>query len=363
MKNLLLIALFFVSYLASASMVVQFRSKEGWESSRWYVVGQIASNEIAWLSGVRSKLNWDKSRCGNAKKNLPIVASLNDSDAEVLIDQGWIAVQVDPDKKSDVLALNYGQGCEVKVPIKWAPDPGVHENVLAPYLFLNPTGNVYMGYEFNVVIPKPIQVADILIDVIGGGWRVHLGNPGAGAKSNIYALPVVQARGEWSPSVLRGIGFELHMLQGLSSFGGVTGQDILVSEWNAGAYFQHIFAVGQGMVLRVHADFFQHLIDQGTSVVSVGSYEADHRGLNLGLSFSQYFAKRWHVQVRGDYGYPSRMAGMGLNQSYLRYYGHLGYLVTDSVTWMVESGYRLYGYEGHNSTKVLSVATGFRLEL
>ncbi|HVJ65972.1 MAG TPA: hypothetical protein VM901_12000 [Bdellovibrionota bacterium] len=354
-----------LSLAAGAATKVEFQSNLSWSASRWYLLGQVRAGTVEWLSGERSKLKFQSPACEKATNSAITEAKLKDANSEVLTAAGgWIAVQVDPAERKDSLELHFDKDCRASTNLVWSPGAGeAGAGVLVPYLFLKPQSNVYMGQEFVVHAPAASQSTDILLDVVGGAWNLNLGNSSGTAKSKLLLAPVVEARGEWQPSALAGVGFELHMLQALASLGGVEFQDVLVSEWMAGMYYQKVFSVAQGLVFRLHMDFFQHLADQGTDVVSLAPYETNHRGVNLGLSFAQYFAKRWHIQLRADYGYPSRLSGAGTEQSYLRFKGHVGVLVTDAVTWLIEGGYRTYGYTGHNSTTALSGAMGLRLEL
>lgn len=364
MKSFIVALALCVSVLAAAQTKVQFKTRQNWTSSRWYVLGQVRDTEIQWLGGSKTVFGPVPNECSATLKKAPKHASVASSDNEVLISPDrWIAVPVDPEKQRDSIAIFYTEKCKLNFPIKWSAGGSGGADVLTPFLFLNPQSNIYLGYLFDISAPASSGGTDILLDIVGGAWMMNLGNADAGAKSKIILAPVVQARGEWTSPWLGGLGFELHLLQGLASFGGVTNQSLLISEWLAGAYYQEIIGIGQGMVWRVHADFFQHLADEGTQVDSIGTYENNQEGLNFGLSVSQYFAKRWHVSMRGDYGLPSTMAGRGLKQSFWGLGGRIGYLVTDSVTWLVEGNYRSYGYEGFNSTTAFSGATGIRLEL
>lgn len=349
--------------VAAPATKVTFESRQSWTSARWYLLGELRQGEIFWLSGARSRMPLDARRCRPTSLGSLEEAGLKNADSEVLSRGNWIAVEVDPALKGDELELEFSKGCKTKVAIAWSPDGGGAGGGLAPYLFLKPAGNVYMGYEFTVKAPKLSRSTDIQLDIMGGAWKMNLGNAEAGANKSLILTPVVEARGEWVPSSLGGLGFELHMLQGLGSFGGIAQQDLLVSEWSGGAFYQTVFRVGQGMVWRVHADFFQRVVDQGTEVESLGAFETDHRGLHFGVSMSQYFARRWHVQLRGDYGYPARTAGLGLDQSFLKVRGHVGFLLTESMTWLLEGAYRSYGYSGQQSSTSIAGATGIRLEL
>lgn len=352
-----------LSSALAKGVTVNFDSKEDWKSPRWYLIGELKDRTIEWLSGGSTRL----PKCAAtavALARTPIDLRLINSADEVLLARpGWIAVRVDPAKRGDTLELRYNDDCKVKAPVAWAADATAKGDVLVPYLFLNPKNNVYMGNEFNVSLPASSTSVDIQLDIVGGGWQVQLGSAQSDAKQTLISAPVVEARGEWHPPNLGGIGFELQMLQGLASFGGITSQNILISEWLAGFYHESVFPIAQGLVFRLHANFFQHLADQGTEVRSLASFEANHRAINLGLSLAQYFAKRWHVQMRGDYGYPSDISGAGVRQSNLLLKTQVGYMVTDSVSWLVEGAYRRFDYEGQASTKAISVATGIRLEL
>jgi hypothetical protein len=368
MRRLLLVAIFIVTFSAHAntaasSKVVVFNSTNPWNASRWYLVGQLKSDRIEWLSGATTifKSCLPKSAGVNVKASS---IKLRKSGEQGLIGSGdWIAIPADPAVRTDSLEIVFSDKCQIKTNIEWAPESSASKRVLVPYLFLKPQGNVYMGYQFDITAPSQSNSADILLDIVGGGWKMNLGNAESGAKTSIYSVPLVEARGEWSPENLRGLGFELHMLQGMASFGGIEFQNILISQWMAGLYYQRLFSVSQGLVVRTHLNFFQHLADQGTDVESIGAYERNHRGIHFGLSFSQYFARRWHLQFRGDYGFPSNLADVGVEQSYLKFKSHVGYLVTESVTVLVEGSYRKFTYAGHNPTSALGAVAGLRLEL
>lgn len=366
LKNVAVAGVLFVSSVVFAQQSVVFKSEKTWTAPRWYLVGEYQQNRILWLGGGESRFISDQKRCFNKTKAELLEGTLAQGSEEILVSGAWIAVEVDPEKKNNTIELKLSSGCKLRTTLSWDVAPSksnlTSASPLMPVLFLKTNQNIYFGKSFDVKAPIAGESSEVSLDVIAGAWKLSFGNSEAAAKQSMFAAPIVESRGEWTPKSLNGLGFELSLLQSIASFGGVSGQDVLLSEWQTGTYYQHVFKVAQGFVLRGHLNFLQRLIDQG-EVASIGDYEADHRNMLLGVSAALYFSRYWQLQVRGDYGFAGSFGGSGSSQSLIKVKSHVGYKITDSVAWLVEGSYRAYGYKGYESTKAITVSSGFRLEL
>jgi len=352
---------------SAPSTLIEFETKKMWNSGRWILIGSLRGGSVFWSDGPRTRLssNNSSSECKSALVNSD--SFNNDSSEEILEigrnSQGWIFVEVDPQKESALLKVDLDGGCTYSGKISWSLGPKKTRNnsALSPFLFLKPIGTRFSQYTINFKESFLSPSADIVLDVLFGvGTFSALSDD----LFSVSSLPLqVAARGEWSPSGFGGVGFELQMAQTIRVLAEEFQNNLFMSDWMAGAYYQYSLPVQQGLVLRAHLDYFEHLVDRGMTFTPRNAIDLRQIGIGIGFSSVLYFAKKLQWLVRVDYAPDSRMTGLGVDQSRFSFRSHMGFLLTESVSILFEGSMDRFSVKGLETNKVYHFKSGVRLEL
>ncbi len=387
--------------ISDDSKRISFDSIRYWKESRWYAIGEwITSDTIRWMGGKETKIKFPRPECAVAsefnvlvrpedyvEKAVDPTKKKKQLNREILSRGQWLAIEVNADVESENFEVRspiFKDNPDCKAPVKFAYGWKGAATELKPILFIKPKDYFY-GHEVTLYVPEKPERANIQLDLYLGYWKGTFPNaqinPGvsatdaveiaAGQRSSARAapsksisfIPTAVSRGEWLLPMQKRIGLTLALEQSLLSFGGVSGQSMLISDWFAGAFYQQIIPALDGLQARLFFKYHEHLADQGNTYFTMAEPNRQAKNLIVGATLNHYFARRWLLGADFEYGIPNRMAGRGVTQAVMAYSGRLGYRLTTFMLLIAEGGFRNYKAEGYLTEKVLQTNLGIRLEL
>lgn len=382
---------------------ISFDTRRFWSESRWYAIGHwVTPDTIRWIGGSDMKVQFPRVDCtlpenGDSlivrPQDLKVDANANPDkkkqpiNREVLNKRGWVAIEGSPnvaEENFEIRSNRYKEMPEcvsrVRINYGWKGQ----KTEVKPLLFLKPT-DYFFGYEITLYAPEKPERANIQLDLMIGYWNGSFPNAKVSAtaaakrasdqlttptladypaaKKKIHLAPAAVSRGEWLVPFEKRIGLTLGIEQSLLSFGGVDFQRVLISDWFMGAFFQQILPGLDGLQFRVFMKYHEHLTDQGTVYETMLDVNRQAKNLIVGSTLNHYFGRRWLLGADFEYGFPNAMAGRGVDQSYMAYYGRVGFRLTTFLLMIAEGGFRNYKAAGYPTEKLLQANGGIRLEL
>ena len=289
---------------------VGFETSKEWKSSRWYLIGKwVSSSQILWLDGKRTSVNWADPVCLKSPY-IPRIESRDGAanDLEVLRSSAWIAIEINPVVVQENFQLSVrkskdGDYCKASLPLSTALSGGAGSK---PLLVLQPTGSSYFGKNIDIKVVDPSELTGLQLDIMMGYWYAQLKNAQAlNAASKLHLFPVATARLEWLTSERARWGSHLFLEQSGNNWGAKTSQNLILSNWGLGGFFQHFIRVKSGLKMRYYVEYSQFRADDGQTITSVAPQNVEARYFNLGIMSHLYLKGRWSGGIEAKYGYPT----------------------------------------------------------
>lgn len=359
-----------------------FESEKKWEAARWYAVGRwVGPNRIDWLGGGQSLLSFPSAKClskesfiGSVEK---IEASQQSGEAlEVLRSGEFFALELSTQQAKENIRVTAGAAlkneidvdCSVEISVRFAWVKEKSEDLrINPLVFLAPHSNRYYGYEFQLIPPKekPEAMADVSLDILGGGAIGRFPNATAPGVNSLSLFPVTRARGEWLPFTYYW-GMSLTLEQVMASWGGASTetskQSALYSDWSVGTFWEDFYPVFDAIQIRLGVSYLEHAGDDQPEIPTLLSQNKSSGYVVGTLSTGVFYSDRWLTGLDFAYGPPINLAGVG-KQSYMNILGRVGLRVTGFLFLLGEAAYKTYTTEGFAADSVMQLHMGIRLDL
>lgn len=381
-----------VSTIGSAFLVddeskrISFDSLRIWKDARWYAIGHWEGpNLIRWLGGKETSYAMPKPECSLPEAYPSFVRPENFEEKrvdgqkkslnrEVMHKREWFAIELNPAIESENFEIRSPRfkempecRTEVRFNYGWQKP-----TALKPLLFLK-TKDYFFGHEITIYAPEKPQKANIQLDLFIGLWKGTFPsakvNPNFASankpapKTSLLFIPTAVSRGEWILPGQKRFGLMLALEQTLFSMGGQPSQTVRISDWFTGVFYQQMMPAIDGLQFRMAMRYHEHLTDQGTVYDTQIDANRNAKNIIVTGTLNHYLARRWLLGVDFEYGFPNGLAGRGVKQGYIGYYGRLGFRLTNFMLILSEFGFRNYSAAGYPTEKLLQANGGIRLEL
>jgi hypothetical protein len=348
----------------SQSDSLKFLSNKAWNASRWYLIAEMKANSLDFKNSRSSYKVSFSSRCNYSDPKTEFIREEKSMDLEVLRSGSWLLIEIQPVYVVDTLTLQIkdNERCKVKVPLSYTFQGG--DSGMQPYLFLSQGNTTYFSKKFVIESPPAQDRADVQVDLLLGYTMASLKNTESGAKKSLHLAPVALTRGEWvSPWSAQRIGATISLEQSLGTYGGVSNQTLNISEISTGLFWEKILAKMKGVQFRLYLRYLQRLEEDGSFVTSIAPSHEYMVFPLMGTMVNFFFSDRWMSGFELAYGYPTQIAGAGVDQDMILLRARLGRRLTSSLFFLLETSVKQIHAGGTSADLYYNISSGFRLDL